>query len=51
MLEFLGEGEGWKKVEMAVQKALKNNIKSLDAGKMGMGTKEVGDLIARYAVE
>ena len=51
MLEFIGEEEGWKILEKAVQKALKEDIKSLDAGKMGMGTKEVGDLIARYAVE
>jgi 3-isopropylmalate dehydrogenase len=51
MLEFIGEGEGWKISERAVQKALKGDIKSLDAGKMGMGTKEVGDLITRYALE
>jgi 3-isopropylmalate dehydrogenase len=51
MLEFIGEGEGWKISERAVQKALKEDIKSLDAGKMGMGTKEVGDLITRYALE
>ncbi|MEI6155413.1 MAG: isocitrate/isopropylmalate family dehydrogenase, partial [Deltaproteobacteria bacterium] len=48
MLEFIGEGEGWKILEKAVQKALKEDIKSLDAGKMGMGTKEVGDLIVKY---
>jgi 3-isopropylmalate dehydrogenase len=48
MLEFIGEEEGAKLIDMAVQRALKNDIKSLDAGKMGMGTKEVGDLIANY---
>ncbi|MCX5816831.1 MAG: 3-isopropylmalate dehydrogenase [Proteobacteria bacterium] len=48
MLEFIGEGEGWKILEKAVQKALKEDIKSLDAGKMGMGTKEAGDLIVKY---
>lgn len=48
MLESIGEGEGWKILEKAVQKALKEDIKSLDAGKMGMGTKEVGDLIVKY---
>jgi len=51
MLEFIGEGEGWKISERAVQKAIKEDIKSLDAGKMGMGTEEVGDLITRYALE
>ena len=51
MLEFLGENAGWKRLEQAVQKALKHDIKSLDAGKMGMGTKEVGDLIVNYIKE
>jgi len=45
MLEFLDQQAAADSVEKAVQKALKENIKSLDAGKMGMGTKEVGDLI------
>jgi 3-isopropylmalate dehydrogenase len=48
MLEFIGEEEGGKLIDIAVQRALKNDIKSLDAGKMGMGTKEVGDLISKY---
>jgi 3-isopropylmalate dehydrogenase len=45
MLEFLDQQTAADSVEKAVQKALKENIKSLDAGKMGMGTREVGDLI------
>lgn len=48
MLETLGEDEASGAVEKAVAKALKSDIKSLDAGKMGLGTKEVGDLIVRY---
>jgi 3-isopropylmalate dehydrogenase len=48
MLETLGEDEASGAVERAVAKALKSDIKSLDAGKMGLGTKEVGDLIVRY---
>lgn len=48
MLDFLGETEAWNAIEGAVMRALKNDIKSLDAGKMGMGTREVGDLIVRY---
>jgi 3-isopropylmalate dehydrogenase len=51
MLEFLGQERGASLVEQAVQKALKNDIKSLDAGKMGMGTRELGDLISRYVLE
>ena len=45
MLEFLDQQAAADSIEKAVQKALKENIKSLDAGKMGMGTREVGDLI------
>lgn len=51
MLEELGEIEAGKSVENAIIKACKNDIKSLSAGKMGLGTKEVGDLIARYVLE
>ena len=46
MLEVLGEREAAGAIEQAVMRALKTEIKSMDAGKMGMGTKEVGDLIA-----
>jgi len=45
MLEFLDQQTAADSVEKAVQKALKEYIKSLDAGKMGMGTRELGDLI------
>jgi len=51
MLEYLGEKQGATLIERSVQKALKQNIKSLDAGKMGIGTKEVGDLIVKYILE
>ena len=48
MLEVLGEREAAGAIEQAVIRALKTEFKSMDAGKMGMGTKEVGDLIAGY---
>jgi 3-isopropylmalate dehydrogenase len=48
MLEFLDQGEAAAAIENSVQKAIRNDLKSMEAGKMGMGTKEVGDLIARY---
>ena len=48
MLEILGEGQASTAIENAVARALKTDIKSLEAGKMGMGTREVGDLIASY---
>ncbi len=47
MLENIGEEKAARAVENAVQDALKSGkIKSLSAGKMGLGTKEVGDLVA-----
>lgn len=49
MLEFLGEEEASRLVEDAVVRALTSGkIKSMSAGKMGMGTREVGDLVAEY---
>jgi 3-isopropylmalate dehydrogenase len=48
MLQFLGEEKASLAIEQAVVQALKSDIKSLEAGKMGMGTRELGDLIARY---
>jgi len=45
MLEFLGQQDAANDIERSVQKELNENIKSLDAGKMGLGTKEIGDLI------
>ena len=46
MLDFLGEAKAGAAVEEAVVKIINTKIKSLAAGKMGFGTKEVGDLIA-----
>jgi 3-isopropylmalate dehydrogenase len=43
-----GEEKAALAIEQAVIRALGKEIKSLDAGKMGMGTMEVGDLIASY---
>ena len=51
MLEFLDQQAAADSIEIAVQKALKNNVRSLDAGKMGMGTKELGDLIVQNIVD
>ncbi len=47
LLDVLGEHAAGQAVEQAVIKALSSGkIKSLAAGKMGMGTTDVGDLIA-----
>jgi 3-isopropylmalate dehydrogenase len=49
MLDTLGEIEAAKDIDNAVIKALESGkIKSMSAGKMGLSTTEVGDLIASY---
>jgi 3-isopropylmalate dehydrogenase len=49
LLEVLGEDEAGRRVEDAMIKALSGGkIKSLSAGRMGMSTSEVGDLVASY---
>lgn len=52
MLETLGEEKAAKTIEKAIMKATgEGYIKSLEAGKMGMSTSEVGDLIAKFVSE
>jgi 3-isopropylmalate dehydrogenase len=51
MLECLGEDAAAKKIEQAVMKTIVNDLKSLSAGKMGLGTREVGDVVAKYVRE
>jgi 3-isopropylmalate dehydrogenase len=46
MLDFLGEAKAGAAIEAAVVKTINTKIKSLAAGKMGHGTREVGDLVA-----
>ncbi len=47
MLEMLGESEAATSIDKAVYSALASGkIKSLAAGKMGMSTTEIGDMIA-----
>ncbi len=49
MLDVLGETEAALSIENAICKALKEGyIKGLEAGKMGMGTMQVGNLIAEF---
>ncbi|MFH1258866.1 MAG: 3-isopropylmalate dehydrogenase [Elusimicrobiota bacterium] len=49
MLETLGERKAADLIEQAIRKTLvSGKLKSMDAGKMGLGTKEVGDLVASY---
>jgi 3-isopropylmalate dehydrogenase len=46
MLETLGEEKAGKKIEDAVKYVTANKLKSMQAGKMGYSTAEVGDLVA-----
>ncbi|MEX0683665.1 MAG: 3-isopropylmalate dehydrogenase [Dehalococcoidia bacterium] len=47
MMEHLGEEEAGRRIEDAIVRALATGkIKTLSAGKMGMSTSEVGDLVA-----
>ncbi len=48
MLECLGEEKAAKNIEEAIMKVVKNDVKSLNAGKMGYSTSEVGDLVVKY---
>ena len=48
MLDYLGEPGAAVAVEDAVKKAVSQDIKSLSAGRMGLSTSEVGDMVADY---
>jgi 3-isopropylmalate dehydrogenase len=45
MLDFLGERQAAQAIENSVIKVTREKMKTLAAGKMGYGTKEVGDLV------
>jgi 3-isopropylmalate dehydrogenase len=46
MLDFVGESKAAHAIEAAVIKIVREKLKDLAAGKMGYGTREVGDLVA-----
>jgi 3-isopropylmalate dehydrogenase len=48
MLEHIGEEEAAGILLEAIKRTVKSDLKSLEAGKMGYGTTEVGDLVVRY---
>ncbi|MGD8351832.1 MAG: isocitrate/isopropylmalate family dehydrogenase, partial [Nitrospirota bacterium] len=49
MLEQLGQRQAADVLERAVMEVTGRHIKDLGAGRMGMSTSEVGDLVADYA--
>lgn len=51
MLDYIGLPNAANRIEKAAMKVVKEKIKSLSAGKMGFSTSEVGDMVAKYAVE
>ena len=48
MVDHLGEDEAAASLQEAIKAVLKNDLKSLEAGKMGFTTNEVGDLVVKY---
>jgi 3-isopropylmalate dehydrogenase len=50
MLEYLGEEEAAASLLKAIKYVVNEKLASLDAGKMGYSTNEVGDLVANYLV-
>ncbi len=50
MLEYLGEDEAAASLLKAIKYVVNEKLTSLDAGKMGYSTTEVGDLVADYLV-
>ena len=51
MLDHLGEDKAAAAVEKAIKTVCAKHLKSLQAGKMGYSTSEVGDLVAQYTVD
>ena len=48
MLEHLGLETSAAKIEQAIRRVVREDVRDLTAGKMGYGTREVGDLVVRY---
>ena len=51
ILEYIGENNASRLVEMAVMEVTGKYLKSLAAGQMGYSTTEVGDLVAKLVTE
>jgi 3-isopropylmalate dehydrogenase len=48
LLEHLGEEKAAQQVEKAIRRVVANDLKSMDAGRMGHTTSKVGDLVVKY---
>ncbi len=48
MMEALGEKKTADRIEKGVMKVIEKDMKSMEAGKMGISTTRVGDRVAEY---
>ena len=51
MLEILGEQQASEAIENAVRYVTAKRLKSMNAGRMGYSTSEVGDMVAQYVAD
>jgi 3-isopropylmalate dehydrogenase len=51
MLSHIGEEKGALLIETSVLKVIHHHMKSMEAGKMGIGTREIGDRVASFIRE
>ncbi len=51
MLSHLGEDAAAERVEQAIVHVLSKKLESMQAGKMGYSTSEVGDLVAALVAD
>ncbi len=51
LLDNLGEENASRQVEDAIKRVVRNDLESMDAGRMGHTTQEVGDLVVKYIAE
>jgi 3-isopropylmalate dehydrogenase len=51
LLDNLGEENASRQVEDAVKRVVKGDLQSMDAGRMGLTTQEVGDMVAGYILD
>ena len=51
MLGHLGEERAARGIEEAIMKVVKEDVKSLSAGKMGYTTSQVGDFVVKYILK
>jgi 3-isopropylmalate dehydrogenase len=51
LLDNIGEEQASRQVEVAIKCVVKDDLNSMDAGRMGYTTQEVGDLVVKYILE